>query len=156
MFASAVTSTYSIFWPSSQGAAGTVLTNDGSGNLTWTTPASAGVSTFNTLTGAIVLAAGTNISLAPAGNTITISSTGASSNVKVDIFTLSGTDITNKFVTLSGTPVTANETILLVRDAAGMFYGSDFSVTGAQLGWNGLALDGILASGDNLTVEYRT
>lgn len=32
----AITSSYTLSWPASQGASGTMLTNDGSGNLTWT------------------------------------------------------------------------------------------------------------------------
>ena len=73
---------------------------------------------------------------------------------RVDKFTLSSTDITNKFVTLSHTPAIPGETILLVENAVNMFYGIDFTVTGNELGWSGLALDGILSSGDNLTATY--
>lgn len=73
---------------------------------------------------------------------------------RVDKFTLNGTNITNKFVTLSLTPSTAANTILIVEDAGGMFYGIDFTVTSSQLGWSGLGLDGIFSSGDNLTVTY--
>lgn len=83
-----------------------------------------------------------------------LSGVGPSSGFKVDKFTLSGTDISNKFVTLSLSPATPSATILLVSDAPNMFYGADFTVTGNQLGWNGLALDGILASSDTLTVIY--
>lgn len=32
----AITSSYTLSWPASQGASGTMLTNDGSGNLSWT------------------------------------------------------------------------------------------------------------------------
>lgn len=73
----------------------------------------------------------------------------------VDKFTLSGTDITNKFVTLSQTPLAAGDTILVIGDAGGIFYGVDFTVSSNQLGWSGLGLDGILSSGDNLTVTYK-
>jgi hypothetical protein len=73
---------------------------------------------------------------------------------KVDKFTLTGTDITNKFVTLTFTPTAPSSAILIVEDAGGMFYGVDFTVTGNQLGWSGLELDGIFSSGDNLTVTY--
>jgi hypothetical protein len=45
-FASAVTSSYSIIWPSAQGSASTVLTNDGAGLLSWQAPASTGVTNF--------------------------------------------------------------------------------------------------------------
>lgn len=40
--ANPATTTYSVFWPISQGAATTVLTNNGSGTLTWATPAANG------------------------------------------------------------------------------------------------------------------
>lgn len=81
---------------------------------------------------------------------------GGGSTQIVDTITLSGTDETNKFVTLSQTPVTPGNTILLVDGAPNVFYGSDFEVVGNQLRWTGKALDGILASGDNITVTYDT
>ena len=81
---------------------------------------------------------------------------GGGSTQKVDKFTLNSADISNKYVTLSSTPTTAGDTILLVEDAPNMFYGVDFTVTGNQLGWNGLSLDGIFSSGDNLTITYST
>jgi len=74
----------------------------------------------------------------------------------VNKFTLSGTDITNKFVTLASSPITPGNTILLIENAGNMFYGVDFTVSGSQLSWNTLALDGILSSGDNLTITYNT
>jgi hypothetical protein len=73
---------------------------------------------------------------------------------KVDKFTLNGTDISNGFVVLSLTPSVAGNTILSIENAGGMFYGIDFTVTGNHLSWTGLALDGILSSGDKLTVTY--
>ncbi len=249
-FASAITTTYSVFWPSAQGSANTVLTNDGSGNLSWGSGASAGVSTLNSLSGTLSIVAGSGITVTPSGSNITIASTGGGSGTvtsvsvvsangfagtvatstttpaitlsttitgllkgngtaisaatagtdyvipsgsitgtatnitattnstlttlsalslpysqvtgapagtyQVDTFTLSGTDITNKFVTLSHTPATAAKVILLVENAPNMFFGVDFTVTGTQLGWSGLALDGILSSGDNLTVPYSS
>ena len=72
----------------------------------------------------------------------------------VQTFTLTGTDITNGYVTLSAAPIVPANTVLFVADAGNMFYGVDFTVTGSQLIWTGYALDGILASGDNLTVTY--
>lgn len=83
-------------------------------------------------------------------------SSGAGISEKVNKFTLDGTDASNKFVTLTDTPATPGDTILLVEDAANMFYGVDFIVTGNQLSWSSLALDGILSSGDNLTIVYKT
>jgi hypothetical protein len=113
--ANASTTAYSLFWPAAQGAANTVLTNDGSGNLTW-------------------VAAG--------------------STSQVQLFTLGSGDITNGYITLSMAPATPADTILLVENAGNMFYGVDFTVTGSRLIWTGFALNGILTSGDNLTVSY--
>ena len=41
--ASASTTSYNLIWPSSQGAASTVLTNDGAGNLSWSPSAASAV-----------------------------------------------------------------------------------------------------------------
>lgn len=90
-----------------------------------------------------------------AGIDMALASAGSGSQ-RIDTFTLNNTNITNKFVTLSGTPSTPAETILLVEDAGNMFYGDDFTVSGNQLSWSSLALDGILSSGDNLTISYST
>lgn len=72
------TTTHTINMPGTQGAASTVLTNDGSGNLSWTTPSSGGVTSLNTLTGALTIAAGTGITVTPSGgNTLTIAASGS-------------------------------------------------------------------------------
>ncbi len=42
----ATVTTYGVVWPDAQGGAGTVLSNDGSGNLTWTTPSSGTVASL--------------------------------------------------------------------------------------------------------------
>ena len=84
---------------------------------------------------------------------IALASIGGGSQ-KVDKFTLNSTDITNKFVTLSHTPSTAGNTVLLVENAASMFYGTDYTVIGNELSWSGLGLDGILAINDNLSIIY--
>lgn len=72
-------------------------------------------------------------------------------------FTLSGTDITNKYVLLSTAPVTKNKTVMLPEGPA-QTYGVDFEVTndngGTRLSWNGLALDGVLEAGDLLLILY--
>lgn len=73
---------------------------------------------------------------------------------EVEKFTLSAGDITAGYITLASSPATAGDTVLMVQNAPSQFYGTDFSVTGNQLSWSGLALDGVLEAGDNLTVMY--
>ncbi len=78
--AAAITTNHTIKMPAAQGSAGTFLKNDGSGNLTWDTGGVSGVTSFNTLTGNITLAAGTGISLTPSGSTVTVAATGSGAN----------------------------------------------------------------------------
>lgn len=73
----------------------------------------------------------------------------------VDSFTLNSSDISNGYVVLSSTPITANNTILLLASAPNQFYGTDYTVIGNHMSWAGLGLDGILSSGDNLMVLYN-
>jgi hypothetical protein len=94
-FKSPLTPPNNIIWtlPSADGSSNQVLTTNGSGILSWSTPSGGGltayVSSFNGLTGAVTgvsringlsggvtLAAGTGITLSTIGNTITIASTG--------------------------------------------------------------------------------
>jgi len=72
----------------------------------------------------------------------------------VDLFTLSSTDISNGYVTLSGTPNVASATELHVKGAPAQFYGDDYTVSSNQLSWSGLGLDGVLVAGDKLTVVW--
>lgn len=78
----------------------------------------------------------------------------SSSAQKVEQFILSPTDITNGFVTLGTTPINPTHTILIIKSAPGQFYGDDYTVSTNQLSWTGLGLDGVLVSGDKLTVSY--
>ena len=76
-----------------------------------------------------------------------------------DTFVLSGTDITNQFVTLSHTPI-ANSTDLLIQDAGDQLEGAsyDYTVSGATIVFqNGLATGGVsaLVAGDILQVQYE-
>lgn len=73
----------------------------------------------------------------------------------VETFTLTGTDITNGYVTLSASPSTANLTVLQVIGGPVQAYGDDFTVSGAQLSWSSLFLDGVLVAGDKLIVQFN-
>lgn len=72
----------------------------------------------------------------------------------VNEYTLSPTDITNKFVTLSVTPAHPTLTVLNVIGGPVQSYTSDFTVSGSTLSWSGLFLDGVLVSGDKLIVQF--
>jgi len=112
-FASASTTSYSLTWPAAQAASsGYVLINDGSGNLTWGPQTGAGgVTTLNTLSGAVTISAGSNITLTPSGNNISIASSGggggvSSFNSQTGSITISGTGGTT--VSNVGTAFTIN------------------------------------------------
>jgi len=83
-----------------------------------------------------------------------LAQTGAINTRIVNHFTLSSTDIANKYVTLSGSPSIANATVLHVKSAPAQNYGDDYTVSGQQLSWSGLGLDGVLVAGDKLTVVW--
>lgn len=73
----------------------------------------------------------------------------------VERFTLTPLDISNKYVTLALAPVTPSNTNLYIGGGLYQDYGVDFTVSGTQLSWNGLGLDGILHAGDKLLVQYN-
>lgn len=151
-FASAITASYSLTWPAANGSMGDILGTDGAGNLVWT--AGGGVTSLNSLTGTLNLVAGSGISITPSGSNITITATSSSSYL-VNTITLTPTDITNKFVTLSAAPTSPTKTVMTVIGGPMQSYGADYTVSGSQLGWNGLFLDGLLVSGDMLVVEFN-
>ena len=73
-----------------------------------------------------------------------------------DDFTLTAQDISNKYVTLTRTPVTSTEVALNIVEGGSQEYGVDYIVSGLQLIWNGYDLDGYLAENDQLRVVYST
>jgi hypothetical protein len=80
------------------------------------------------------------------------------SSYLVDEFTLTPTNISNGFVTLSSAPAIPADTILTVIGGPMQSYGIDYTVSGAQLSFiNSLAFGGIsaLVSGDKLVIQYN-
>jgi hypothetical protein len=68
---------YQFNLPQAIGAAGSILTDVlGNGTLSMQPAPATGVTSFNTLTGAVTISAGANITLTPVGNDIAIASTG--------------------------------------------------------------------------------
>lgn len=79
---------------------------------------------------------------------------GSASSLQTEKFTLDATDITNEYITLAFAPTTPLLTRLVVIGGPEQDYGNDFTVTGDQLSWNSLFLDGVLVSGDKLIITY--
>ncbi len=65
----------------------------------------AGVSSVNTLTGAVVLAAGSNITLTPSGNTITVAASGGSQRIPQAFQVLATGVISTTSSTYASTPL---------------------------------------------------
>ncbi len=73
---------------------------------------------------------------------------------EMEYFTLSGGDVTNKFVALGNTPVSPAEVGMDIIGGCTQFYGVDYTVSGTQVIWNGFALDGVFEAGDEFRVMY--
>lgn len=78
---------------------------------------------------------------------------------QVDKYTLNNTDISNKAVILSKVPTNASKVNVDIPGGTLQVYSVDYTIDSAlsankTLDWNGLGLDGLLASGDILVVTY--
>jgi hypothetical protein len=112
-----------------------------------------GVSSLNSETGDINLVAGSGITILPVGQNITISASGASTE-NLEYHTITGGEATAKQFTMSATPLTANKTMCDIITGGPQNFGTDFTVSGNVFNWSGLALDGILSSGDIVRLHY--
>ena len=111
-----------------------------------------GVTTINSLSGPLTIAAGTGISVTDNGsNTITITNTGAGA-FHTEYRTISSGEASAKQLTLAATPT--NFVGMDIISGCAQQLSVDFSVTTNVLSWSGLALDGILTAGDVLRIEY--
>lgn len=72
----------------------------------------------------------------------------------VEYPTLTGTDITNKNISLSATPLDPAKVKLDVISGSSQQYSVDYTVSGSTLDWDGLGLDGSLTNGDVLRIVY--
>jgi hypothetical protein len=87
------------------------------------------------------------------------SATAATATNAKETFILSGTDITNQFVTLAHTPI-ASSTSFLVDGGGDQLEGAsyDYTVSGATIVFqNGLATSGVsaLVAGDIIQIQYE-
>jgi len=100
-------------------------------------------------------------SLAPVDNSIlkynsTSSTWGSSTEYdKSELFTLDATDISNKYVELTGT-VNDNQSIRVFLDNIGIKVeqGVDYSISGSQIFWTGYELASLLEVADKLKIFY--
>jgi len=75
-------------------------------------------------------------------------------NYAVDYLNLTALNIAEKKATLSAAPTSPEKTILDVITGVAQKYGLDFIVSGNQLMWEFLGLDGKLAENEQLRIEY--
>ena len=100
-------------------------------------------------------------SLAPVDNSIlkynsTSSTWGSSTEYdKFELFTLDATDISNKYIELTGT-VNDNQSIRVFLDNIGIKVeqGVDYSISGSQIFWTGYELASLLEVADKLKIFY--
>ena len=78
----------------------------------------------------------------------------AGSIPKVQNITVSAAQIAAKQVLLSYAPFDPTATSLDLITEGPQSYGADFTITGNVLSWNGLALDGVIITGDKLRILY--
>lgn len=76
---------------------------------------------------------------------------------KVEYRTITSLEVTNKKLTLIATPALNTNTMLDVCEGGGaQIYGVDFIVNANELDWSGRGLDGVLAAGDKVRINYIT
>ena len=78
----------------------------------------------------------------------------AGSSIEPEIIPITSLDVTNKYVTLSSTPLNSNAVRLNMVGGIEQLNGIDFTVTGNILSWDGLGLDGFIDDTDILIIQY--
>lgn len=75
------------------------------------------------------------------------------------LYTITATDITNKYVVLADAPTDKELTTFTIFGGLAQAYGVDFTVTpddgGKRVSWNGLGLELILEAGDLISIIYN-
>lgn len=72
----------------------------------------------------------------------------------VPYYTLTALEISAKAVTLPSTPASPAKVLLDIISGSAQEFNVDFTVLGSTLTWSGYALDGVLAAGDKLRINY--
>jgi len=73
---------------------------------------------------------------------------------EVEYLTVAGGDITNKYIALANTPYSASEVAMDIIGGTAQIYDTDYTVSGTNLVWDGLDLDGVIEAGDKMRVFY--
>lgn len=89
------------------------------------------------------------------GNFDEVGAGGSDSTVEIEYRTISGPEDAAKQLTLATTPVDVTKIQMGIRGGGTQILGTDFTVSGSILSWNGLGLDGVLTSGDEITILYK-
>lgn len=71
-----------------------------------------------------------------------------------ETITLNAQNISQKRITLTLTPDVSYNISVTPREGCAQFMGSDFSVAGKDISWDGLGLDSLLVVGDILQIDY--
>jgi len=115
-----------------------------------------GVTSLDGMTGDITIVAGTGISVVDGSGTITISTTGGSGAIyTVEYRIITSGEAAAKQLTLANTPTSPGVVMLNPVGGGIQAIGTDFTVTGAVIDWNGLGLDTIgIVAGDEFVISY--
>jgi len=75
---------------------------------------------------------------------------------EVEYFTLAPTDATNEYISLSGTPVVADNIAIDLVGGTAQALSGDFGIDGTKILWDSTSynLNGLMATGDKLRAIY--
>lgn len=79
---------------------------------------------------------------------------GSQQQFKTEFRTITAGEAAAKQLTLAEVPLFPMEVILMLKGGSVQFYGDDYSVAVNVLSWNALDLDGLLADGDKIIIQY--
>ena len=99
---------------------------------------------------------GTNLSVTlDSPEQVTINASGGGASFEVVYHTVSPAEITAKQFLISPTPLDPTKVVVDVLSLGPKAPGDDFQITGGNVfDWNGLGLDGLIASGDKVRLQY--
>jgi hypothetical protein len=83
-----------------------------------------------------------------------VPSVGTPSSTASFTYTITLTDVINKYLTLPGAP-NVPSSAELVWLGVGQVYGVDFIVSSNTMNWNGLGLESLILTGDKVFIYYQ-